>query len=134
MEFTVTFVGNNYSEYAIQIPEEKVGIDLLTFTRKIEKCIDYHFIFPKIEAMCQDPTIEITEEIAKLSGHFHSTNNIKVLITPKYLNRFVTKQICNITGHKNLYIHNQLNQADVIEWWHSQNFSLEINQPIFHNL
>lgn len=90
MKFTVFYKTKVAYYHAISWNKRKVG---LNFIDNVRKELDLPLLpLERIEITCDflfsNPEIEISEEVARDSGHFRETGSIEVYVPKKSLNQF----------------------------------------------
>lgn len=133
MEFTVTFFSKG-SGRALEAQSKEVGLELIDWVRGTLKVplLEIGRIHHEIKGYKQDPRMEITENIARRSGHFGDKNHITVYTKPGALNEYLENALVfesdAETGEiKHVVIEQRICPDCLIGSWADDGFPLEWN-------
>lgn len=134
MELQVEFTTSSYSKHAIYLASRNFGLDFVDYARAVTvPKLDLDKIYNYFSGLYYNPTIELTEKIARESKLFKEKSKVTVVVEQGTLNQFV-KLTCEIikdeiTGEITSVIPKyKINEEELIEWWRKNKFATEIKE------
>ena len=126
MWFEVKFVAE-VDIFSVSVPEEEVGLaDIKRIRKAFWDKIPLKWIAPKIKSVSLVPTILLSYEQAKESGHYLCCNSLKVQTTGQNLNPFVYHiPYVDFSKVPPFGIKQELNEQEVLKAWKQAGYPLE---------
>lgn len=135
MIFLVSFIAKN--DYAAKIEQSEAGTEIVDMIRiEAGHKVPLPVINAHVSHVCIDPSIELTEDLARASGHYANANIITVNVPEKFLNAFAFQKPVVVRNDDGLvhkaFVRYELDNDAVLSAWANAGYPLQwgFDEPV----